>query len=31
VRQYLSERDLPLTRTLSLIGARLPNREEAAC
>ena len=30
LRQYLSERDLPLTRTQSLIGARLPNREEAA-
>ena len=30
LRQYLSERDMPLTRTLSLIGARLPSREEAA-
>jgi GntR family phosphonate transport system transcriptional regulator len=30
LRKYLSERDLPLTRTQSLIGARLPNREEAA-
>lgn len=30
LRQYLRERDLPLTRTLSLIGARLPNRDEAA-
>ena len=30
LRQYLSERDLPLIRTQSLIGARLPNREEAA-
>lgn len=30
LRQYLSERGLPLTRTLSLIGARLPSREEAA-
>ncbi|CAG8865052.1 putative transcriptional regulator PhnF [Pseudomonas fluorescens] len=30
LRQYLRERDLPLTRTQSLIGARLPNREEAA-
>jgi GntR family phosphonate transport system transcriptional regulator len=30
LRQYLRERDLPLTRTQSLIGARLPNRDEAA-
>jgi GntR family phosphonate transport system transcriptional regulator len=30
LRQYLRESDLPLTRTQSLIGARLPNREEAA-
>ena len=30
LRQYLAERDLPLTRTFSLIGARLPSREEAA-
>ena len=30
LRQYLRERDMPLTRTQSLIGARLPNREEAA-
>ena len=29
LRQYLAERDLPLTRTLSLVGARLPSREEA--
>lgn len=30
VRQYLADRDLPLSRTLSLIGARLPGLEEAA-
>ena len=30
LRQYLRERDLPLTRTQSLIGARVPNRDEAA-
>ncbi|HEY0290396.1 MAG TPA: phosphonate metabolism transcriptional regulator PhnF [Pseudomonas sp.] len=30
VRQFLAARDLPLTRTFSLIGARLPNREEAS-
>lgn len=30
LRQYLRERDLPLTRTQSLIGARLPSRDEAA-
>ena len=30
LRQHLAERDLPLTRTFSLIGARLPSREEAA-
>ena len=30
VRQYLASRDLPLTRTFSLIGARLPSREEAS-
>ncbi len=30
LRQYLAERDLPLVRTFSLIGARLPSREEAA-
>lgn len=29
LRQYLGERDLPLARTFSLIGARLPSREEA--
>ena len=29
VRKYLSARDLTLTRTFSLIGARLPSREEA--
>ncbi|MCG4453758.1 phosphonate metabolism transcriptional regulator PhnF [Pseudomonas sp. MMS21-TM103] len=29
LRQYLIQRDLPLTRTFSLIGARLPSREEA--
>jgi GntR family phosphonate transport system transcriptional regulator len=29
LRQYLAERDLPLTRSLSLVGARLPSREEA--
>ncbi|WP_122662067.1 phosphonate metabolism transcriptional regulator PhnF [Pseudomonas viridiflava] len=29
LRQFLAERDLPLTRTLSLVGARLPSREEA--
>lgn len=29
LRQYLGERELPLTRTFSLIGARLPSREEA--
>ncbi|RAU41455.1 MULTISPECIES: phosphonate metabolism transcriptional regulator PhnF [unclassified Pseudomonas] len=30
VRQYLASRGLPLTRTFSLIGARLPSREEAS-
>jgi len=30
LRQYLAERDLPLARTFSLIGARLPSREEAS-
>jgi GntR family phosphonate transport system transcriptional regulator len=30
LRQHLSQRGLPLTRTFSLIGARLPSREEAA-
>ncbi|MGY8828876.1 MAG: phosphonate metabolism transcriptional regulator PhnF [Pseudomonadales bacterium] len=30
LRQYLSQRGLPLTRTFSLIGARLPSRDEAA-
>lgn len=30
LRQHLAERDLPLARTFSLIGARLPSREEAA-
>lgn len=30
VRQFLAARDLPLTRTFSLIGARLPSREEAS-
>jgi GntR family phosphonate transport system transcriptional regulator len=30
VRQFLAERQLPLTRTFSLIGARLPSREEAS-
>ena len=30
LRQYLTQRGLPLTRTFSLIGARLPSREEAA-
>lgn len=29
VRHYLAERELPLSRDLSLIGARLPGREEA--
>ncbi|RRV04513.1 phosphonate metabolism transcriptional regulator PhnF [Pseudomonas sp. v388] len=29
VRHHLAQRDLPLSRTLSLIGARLPGREEA--
>ncbi|KPY57906.1 Transcriptional regulator PhnF [Pseudomonas syringae pv. spinaceae] len=29
VRQYLAERGLPLSRAQSLIGARLPSREEA--
>lgn len=29
LRQFFAERDLPLTRTFSLIGARLPSREEA--
>ncbi|MCF5354112.1 UTRA domain-containing protein, partial [Pseudomonas syringae] len=27
---YLAERELPLSRAQSLIGARLPSREEAA-
>jgi GntR family phosphonate transport system transcriptional regulator len=30
VRQFLATRDLQLTRTFSLIGARLPSREEAS-
>lgn len=30
LRQHLAARDLHLTRTFSLIGARLPSREEAA-
>ncbi|WP_449432454.1 phosphonate metabolism transcriptional regulator PhnF [Pseudomonas putida] len=30
VRQYLAARKLALTRTFSLIGARLPSREEAS-
>ncbi len=30
LRRYLADKGLPLTRTYSLIGARLPNREEAA-
>lgn len=30
VRQFLATRGLPLTRTFSLIGARLPSREEAS-
>lgn len=30
VRQFLAARDLPLTRTFSLIGARLPSRDEAS-
>ncbi|MDB6143525.1 MAG: putative gntR-family regulatory protein [Pseudomonas sp.] len=29
LRQFFAERNLPLTRTFSLIGARLPSREEA--
>jgi GntR family phosphonate transport system transcriptional regulator len=29
LRQFFAARDLPLTRTFSLIGARLPSREEA--
>jgi GntR family phosphonate transport system transcriptional regulator len=29
LRQFLADRDLLLTRTLSLVGARLPSREEA--
>lgn len=29
LRHYLAERGLPLTRTYSLIGARLPSRDEA--
>jgi len=29
LRHFLAERDLPLTRSFSLIGARLPSREEA--
>jgi GntR family phosphonate transport system transcriptional regulator len=29
LRQFFAEHDLPLTRTFSLIGARLPSREEA--
>lgn len=29
LRHYLSQRELPLTRTFSLIGARLPGRDEA--
>ncbi|MCS3471900.1 GntR family phosphonate transport system transcriptional regulator [Pseudomonas sp. JUb42] len=29
LRQYLAARELPLSRTFSLIGARLPTREEA--
>jgi GntR family phosphonate transport system transcriptional regulator len=30
LRQFLAARDLPLTRASSLIGARLPSREEAS-
>lgn len=30
VRQFLADRDLPLSRTFSLIGARLPSRDEAS-
>jgi GntR family phosphonate transport system transcriptional regulator len=30
VRRFLAERDVRLTRTFSLIGARLPSREEAS-
>ncbi|MFK3798818.1 MULTISPECIES: phosphonate metabolism transcriptional regulator PhnF [unclassified Pseudomonas] len=30
VRQYLKSRDLTLTRAFSLVGARLPSREEAS-
>ena len=30
VRQFLADRDLPLARTFSLIGARLPSRDEAS-
>jgi GntR family phosphonate transport system transcriptional regulator len=30
VRQFLAAQDLPLTRTFSLIGARLPSRDEAS-
>lgn len=30
LRHYLGERDLPLARSFSLIGARLPERDEAA-
>ncbi|MGB4073991.1 phosphonate metabolism transcriptional regulator PhnF [Pseudomonas sp.] len=30
LRQYLTARELPLSRTFSLIGARLPSRDEAA-
>ena len=30
LRRYLGERDLPLTRRFSLIGARLADRDEAA-
>ncbi|MEB0040085.1 MULTISPECIES: phosphonate metabolism transcriptional regulator PhnF [unclassified Pseudomonas] len=29
LRQFFADHDLPLTRTFSLIGARLPSREEA--
>ncbi len=29
LRQFFAERNVPLTRTFSLIGARLPSREEA--
>lgn len=29
LRKFFAEHDLPLTRTFSLIGARLPSREEA--